>query len=123
MEFIRPLTSPLSQWLRRLTKQPFIAPGVTVADSGIHGKGLFASKDFRKGAIIGRCATATPGEHGLYTLTLDDDAAVDVVCDLKYINHSPNPNAIYYDDLTVVALRRIRRGEEITHNYGDEWVA
>ena len=41
--------------------------------------------------------------------------------DLRYINHHPDPNAVYYDDLTVYALRDIAPGEEITHNYwGDD---
>jgi SET domain-containing protein len=40
-----------------------------------------------------------------------------VICDLKYINHCERPNACYYDDLSVVALRDIEAGEEITHDY------
>jgi SET domain-containing protein len=40
-----------------------------------------------------------------------------VSCNLKYINHADNPNACYYDDLTVAAIRDISANEEITHNY------
>jgi uncharacterized protein len=46
--------------------------------------------------------------------------AVEVQCQLKYINHSAEPNAIYYDTLEVIALRDIKRDEEITHNYDSE---
>ena len=40
-----------------------------------------------------------------------------VTCDLRFINHSNEPNAAYYDDLSVMSLRDIRPGEEIVHNY------
>ncbi|MBT4195428.1 MAG: SET domain-containing protein-lysine N-methyltransferase, partial [Gammaproteobacteria bacterium] len=39
----------------------------------------------------------------------------------KYINHSDTPNACYYDDKSVVALRDINQGDEITHNYEADW--
>jgi len=51
------------------------------------------------------------------TRELDEALAVEVTCDLKFINHSDRPNACYYDDLSVVALRDIETGEEITHDY------
>jgi hypothetical protein len=54
-------------------------------------------------------------------LWLDDDVLVNVTCDLKYINHSKKPNVAYYDDLSVVALKDIKAGQELTHDYGDEW--
>ena len=41
-----------------------------------------------------------------------------VLNELKYINHSTKPNACYYDDFTVVALKTIKKNDEITHNYG-----
>ena len=37
---------------------------------------------------------------------------------LRYINHSGDPNAVYYDDFTVVALKDIEKGEELLHDYG-----
>ena len=41
----------------------------------------------------------------------------EVVCNLKYINHSEKPNVVFYDDLTLVAIRDIKPGEELTHKY------
>ena len=41
---------------------------------------------------------------------------IEVQCIFKFINHKKRANACYYDDLTVVALRNIKKGEEITHN-------
>jgi len=40
-----------------------------------------------------------------------------VKCDLRFINHSDEPNAAYYDTLEVLALTDIAPGEEITHDY------
>ena len=42
-----------------------------------------------------------------------------VQCDLRYINHSDEPNAVYFDTLEVCALTDIAPGEEITHDYTD----
>lgn len=91
-----------------------------VASSKIHGRGLFATKTIKKGSLLGTCETVksrSPGEHTLWL----DDTPVDVTCELRYINHSKQPNVAYYEDCTVVALRKIRRGEELTHDYGKEW--
>jgi SET domain-containing protein len=54
---------------------------------------------------------------------LDEDSrlAIEVQNVFKYINHNSKPNACYYDDLTVVALRDIEKDEEITHHYGECW--
>ncbi|MEX1664424.1 SET domain-containing protein [Zhongshania arctica] len=92
-----------------------------VQKSAIHGKGLFARANIVAGAVLGNCATRPVSEAGLHTLTLPDGSLADVVCSLKYINHSKYPNVIYYDDFSVVALRDIAAGEELLHDYGDEW--
>ena len=93
-----------------------------VAPSPIHGRGLFAAADIASGTIIGWLTGVPSQEDGPYVLWLGADRGIEVQCDLKYINHSDKPNACYYDDLSVVALRDIHAGEEITHDYGcAEW--
>ena len=93
-----------------------------VANSDIHGRGLFAADDISSGSIIGYLQGKPSQADGTYVLWLSAAEAFEVECDLKYINHADEPNACYYDDLSVVALRDIRAGEEITHNYGcREW--
>lgn len=90
---------------------------VCVADSPIHGKGLFALKHIGAGELIGvldGIPTSTDGEHVLW---LDAENGFHVKCDLRYINHSDEPNAAYYDTLEVWALTDISPGEEITHDY------
>ncbi len=92
-----------------------------IHDSRLHGRGLFSSQQIRKGTVLGICTTRqteTPSHYTLWTST----GPLDVVCRLRFINHSTTPNVIYYeDDLSVVALRNIKAGEELTHDYGDDW--
>ena len=93
-----------------------------VADSEIHGKGLFATRRIPAGTTIGMLRVKPAVDDGSYVLWLSETEAVEVTCKLKYINHSARPNACYYDDLSVVALRDIEAGEEITHDYSSsDW--
>jgi len=90
---------------------------IYVDDSSIHGKGLFARKFIPAGQLIGTLKgehTTTDGDHVLW---IDEVNAIHVQCELRYINHSDNPNAAYYDTLEVCAVQDIHPGEEITHNY------
>jgi len=90
---------------------------IYVDDSPIHGKGLFASATIAKGELIGKIQGTPAKRNGPHVLWVDESTGIRVHCDLKYINHSDSPNACYYDTLEVIALRRIRAGEEITHDY------
>lgn len=92
-----------------------------VKDSSIHGKGLFATCHIKKGDLIG-CIKSNPAyEDGPYVLWISHEMGVRVDCELRYINHCSKPNACYYEDLQVVAIKDIHPGEEITHDYGDDW--
>lgn len=93
-----------------------------VKESAIHGKGLFAAQKIQSGALIGTIEYKPVTDDGPYVLWLDAETGIRVDSDLKYINHNPNPNACYCEDLDVVALRDINEGEEITHDYGDDWI-
>ena len=88
-----------------------------VSDSNIHGKGLFASIDIAKNTVIGIIRGKPCKQDGAYVLWLSATRGFKVSCNLKYINHADKPNACYYDDMSVVALRDIKANEEITHNY------
>ena len=93
-----------------------------VTDSQLHGKGLFARKSIHKGCIIGRVQGNPCIRDGTHVLWLTETEGFRVNCNLKFINHADAPNACYYDDLTVVALRKIDQDEEITHNYASaDW--
>lgn len=91
-----------------------------VRQSPLHGRGLFATRLIRKDTVIGWLETEPAGEHeleGPYVLWVDGQTPVRVTCDLRFINHSDEPNAAYFDDLSVMALRDILPGEEILHDY------
>lgn len=107
---------------RKQNNIQFAHPLVTVKKSKIHGQGLFAKKDIKSGEIIGEVKGKPTKKDGPYVLWMGDARqGFEVSCILKYINHNRQANACYYDDLTVVALKDIKKGEEITHNYGDDW--
>ena len=93
-----------------------------IASSKIHGQGLFADCHIPAGTIIGWLQGVPTKADGAYVLWISERKAIEVTCELKYINHSDRPNACYYDDLSVVALRDIKPNAEITHNYAsNDW--
>ena len=98
-----------------------MAKSYKVANSPVHGKGLFAARSIDAGELLGYCKTRRVKAAGIHTLTLADGRLFDVTCTLRYINHAKRANVCYYDDFSVVALRDIRPGEELLHDYGDEW--
>ncbi len=91
-----------------------------VKPSAIHGMGVFARKPIIAGTVIGELNGQVTREDGPHVLWITDELGMQVTCELRYINHSPKPTAAYMDDATVVALRNIEPGEEITHDYSGE---
>lgn len=114
-----------------------------VRRSGIHGRGLFATKKIPKGTYIieyvgekiGKDesnergwaqidhAKAT-GDAAVYIFTLDDDWDLDGKTpdnSARLINHSCDPNCeafIDEDRIWIAALRKIKKDEELFFNYG-----
>jgi SET domain-containing protein len=86
-------------------------------ESPIHGKGLFAARHIAAGEVLGTVSGKWTSENGPYVLWVEEDKGFKVECDFRFINHSEKPNAAYYDTLEVCALRDIKPGEEITHDY------
>ncbi|ASK33925.1 SET domain-containing protein [Alloalcanivorax mobilis] len=104
--------------------KPFLRDDlVEVRNSPIHGRGLFARADIPRETLLGRVKTQPAKGNGPYVLWIDDqgEERYRVLCDLRFINHGKKPNVAYYDDLTVVALKRIKAGQELLHDYGEEW--
>jgi SET domain-containing protein len=92
---------------------------VYVAESPIHGRGLFARRRIKAGEVIGKVKGSRTRRDGPHVLWLNEKEGVHVKCDLRFINHSDRPNACYYDTLEVVALCTIHKHEEITHDYNN----
>jgi uncharacterized protein len=89
-----------------------------------HGKGLFAAKSFTEGEAI----TVFSGPKITYSQVLklkNPDNALAIsprrYLDFQppgvYANHSCNPNAGLKPDLTLIAIKPIKKNEEITWDY------
>ncbi len=108
---------------------------VVVKDSRIHGKGVFALRDFGEGDQVLEIDDSHPvfdrnkltPEQSKYELDafIDKDGKERVVLapsPERYINHSCDPNVYVKTDLRTgirkaYALRMIREGEELTWDY------
>ncbi len=94
---------------------------VYAATSGIHGTGLFASRDIDEGEYIGTFAGPEARRDGVYVLWVyeSEDRAVgrsgrNV---LRYVNHALPCNA-KFDGFELYAVCAIDCDEEITIDYG-----
>jgi SET domain-containing protein len=104
-----------------------------VRESKIHGRGLFATADIAQDEIV-----AVKGGHivdrktlrekitpllGPVEIQIDDDLFIAPVTkeerelSMLYLNHSCDPNLGLRGEITFVARRDIRAGEELTHDW------
>ena len=96
---------------------------VHMADSGIHGKGLFASRRIARGEYIGTFHGPQARRDGTYVLWVYDEGSGDEPIGrsgrnlLRYLNHSARCNA-EFTGFDLYARRIIRCGDEITIDYG-----
>ena len=109
------------------TKNTELKAFVYSAESEIHGTGLFATVDIEEGDYIGTYHGPKASRNGMYVLwVFDEDNPEDIVGIsgrnlLRYLNHSRPGNA-FFEEADLYASRTIRRGDEITFDYGDEWL-
>lgn len=94
-----------------------VSDKVFVADSPLHGKGLFASQRIKADTVLGRLVGMPSYDDGIYVLWITDDLGLELVNDFKFINHGKKPNAAY-TDVDVTILRDVEAGEELLHDYG-----
>ncbi|PIV90529.1 SET domain-containing protein-lysine N-methyltransferase [Candidatus Gracilibacteria bacterium CG17_big_fil_post_rev_8_21_14_2_50_48_13] len=114
--------------------QTFPTPEVYVAQSAIHGRGVFAARDFTPGEIIEYAhAVRVPASEQPfldqtvlynYYFTWNGDNAI-VLGNGSIYNHSYAPNARYDKEfatntLIIVCIAPIRAHEEITVNYNGD---
>jgi len=99
-------------------------PGVEVKDSAIHGRGLFATRLFETGELVGTYEGPPAAKNGTYVLWIEDHDGsyygVQGKNELRFLNHSSTPNADFDDEL-LYAVRDIKVGDEICFHYGEEW--
>lgn len=96
-------------------------PLARVAESPIHGRGLFARCDIPTGELIGTYAGKRTLENGMHVLWAWDEndekwVGVDGDNEMRFLNHSGQPNAEFYDT-DLYSLKDIPTGEEITFDY------
>ncbi|MGC6484565.1 MAG: SET domain-containing protein [Candidatus Puniceispirillales bacterium] len=109
---------------------------ITVADSPIHGQGVFALVDIKKGEVIERCPYIVIDDDDLQEenrlndyLFTSPDASTDYLVVMGYgmmYNHDDNANSEWEIDqdnrfVRFTATRDIKKGDEIFQNYGEEY--
>jgi uncharacterized protein len=101
--------------------------GVIIKDSKIHGKGVFADRNFTKGEIVVRHKLKELSSEEYNKLPSKEKCFVGIdgkkylffLPPARYVNHSCNPNTKVKGKADV-AIRNIRKGEEITNYYRDD---
>jgi SET domain-containing protein len=99
---------------------------VVVRDSKTHGKGVFAARNFKKGEVVMVWDTAHKlTREKLRNLSQDEQNHTNYAgkglyilmrAPERYVNHSCEPNT-FMRDFKDIALRNIKKGEEITTDY------
>ena len=102
---------------------------VIVGNSRIHGKGVFAARDFRRGETVLRWDTsqiisedrlnALMPEQRRFLSYIGGGRYVLLQEPEKYVNHSCDSNTIA-NNCSDIAVKDIRAGEEITADYSLE---
>lgn len=72
------------------------------------------SKDFSRETQRGRNTLADPFQIGIDQYLLLDEPYL-------FINHSCDPNAGLKNNIDLIAIRKIRQGEEILYDYSTVW--
>src|SRR3981081_1385589 len=111
----------------------YLSPKTEVRESKSPGRGFFATADIAKNEIV-----AVKGGHiinrktlreqvtphlGPVEIQIDNDLFIAPVTaaeregSILYSNHSCNPNLGMRGEITFVAMRDIRAGEELTHDW------
>ncbi len=107
---------------------------IFVRESEIHGEGLFTSVDIPAGEKIvvisgdiitsKECVRRENEEDNVYIFWVNDDCYIDTSMSkkIKYLNHHCDFNCDIIDrdaeSLYLVAYRDIKKGEELTIDYG-----
>lgn len=107
---------------------------VFLGESELQGLGVFAGRDFKKDETVEICPYLKiykghmndECEVGDYTFEFDDESEVLIQGYGSMYNHHKDNNIDYiYDEgddmFEFVALRDIKKGEELTVNYGDDY--
>jgi SET domain-containing protein len=105
---------------------------IHLGESELSGLGVFAARDFKKDEVVEICPYLKiykghmndECEVGDYTFEFDEESEVLIQGYGSMYNHHASNNLDYFyeesDDMfEYIALRDIKKGEELTVNYGD----
>jgi len=98
---------------------------IYIKKSNIKGKGLFAKRDIEKGELIGIVKGKIVPDNKYsykkynpnYLHPISYKKAILNKNKTKYTNHSCNPNAGLKKGIRIIALKNIKKDEEITIDY------
>ena len=111
------------------------SPKIKVRDNTLSGQGVVAIKDIKQDEIVAIKSGHIVRREGLkqisdqvgdLALQIDDDFYLmptrpDEIDDMSvFINHSCDPNVGFLGQVTYVAMRDIKAGEELCHDYSME---
>ena len=111
----------------------YLSPKTEVRESKIHGRGLFATARIAKDEVVAvKSGHIVDGKTlrekitpvlGPVEIQIEDDLFIAPVTEeerelsMLYSNHSCDPNLGMRGEITFVAMRDIRAGEELTHDW------
>lgn len=108
----------------------YISPKVKICNSLINGKGFFAIESIKKGETVFIKGGFIVKKNEVYStstinsyLPISDNYCIGATSineekNIKlYINHSCNPNCGMKGEITFIAIRNIKKGEELTIDY------
>lgn len=98
-------------------------PDLEVRETGKYGKGVFAKKDIKKGellAIFGGYIVKIKDELEDSGIQISEDFVLTSLDHLEatdFINHSCNPNSGIKENLFLISMCKIKKGEQVTFDY------
>lgn len=90
---------------------------ICVKETRKYGKSLFAVKNFKKGDIIFVVCGPIVRKPTIYTVPIDYGLFIDPLPPSKFICHSCEPSCGIKHRNEIVAMRDIKKGEEINIDY------
>ncbi|MBV6449681.1 MAG: hypothetical protein MHPDNHAH_00393 [Anaerolineales bacterium] len=119
--------------INQIPKKSWLMSGLKVADSKIDGNGVYTTQDIKMGETVivwggivitieefksgkGLSHTNVGIDEGVF---LAESPNSDMTID-DYMNHSCDPNLWLKDEITLIAKRDIKAGEELTMDYAVE---
>lgn len=98
-----------------------IEDNIYVKDTGVYGKSLFAKKDFKKDELVFIAFGSIITKPNFYTIPISNDLYIEPRVPeenpCQYICHSCEPNLGVKSRTLFVAMRDIKKDEEVTIDY------